>query len=120
MNLDELRKQPASVPCNGCTACCKHDRVFLGPRDDPKAYRWHVEHGYAVLDRQADGSCVYLSANGCSIHDKAPSICKRMDCRVLYMKTAPEMRAARELHNPQMVHVYAAGRDRLHTLLRTE
>lgn len=84
--------------------------------DDPKAYRWHVDRGYAVLDKKADGSCFYLAADGCSIHDKAPSICKRMDCRALYTKTAPEMRAARELQNPQMVHVYAAGRDRLHTL----
>ena len=116
MNIEERRKQPAAVPCNGCTACCKHDRVFLGPKDDPKAYRWHVEDVYAVLDRNEDGSCVYLTPAGCGIHGSAPDICRRMDCRVLFMKTAPEMRAARELQNPQMVHVYAAGRDRLHTL----
>ncbi len=105
-----------SVPCNGCTACCKHDRVFLGPKDNPKAYRWHVEDGYAVLDRTADGSCVYLTPTGCGIHETAPTICKRMDCRELCQATLPERRAQREIENPQMKLVYEAGRERLHTL----
>lgn len=106
----------ASVPCNGCTACCKHDRVFLGPKDNPKAYRWHVEDGYAVLDRTADGSCVYLTPTGCGIHDTAPAICKRMDCRKLLQDTPSELREVRVRQNPQMIHIYIAGAERLASL----
>ncbi|MDP3139798.1 MAG: YkgJ family cysteine cluster protein [Burkholderiaceae bacterium] len=100
------------VHCNGCTACCKHDRVFLGPKDDPKAYRWHVEGAYAVLDRKADGSCVYLTDAGCGIYGKAPDICQRMDCRELVQMTPPDRQAIRIQQNPQMALVYAAGRER--------
>lgn len=101
------------VSCNGCTACCKNDRVFLGPKDDPKTYRWHVEDGYAVLDRTHDGSCVYLTPSGCGIHDTAPAICKRMDCRALYQATHPAHRARRAIENPQLALVYAAAEQRL-------
>lgn len=101
------------VPCNGCTACCWNDRVFLGPQDDPAAFKWHEEGGYAVLDRKADGSCVYVTPEGCSIHGKAPAICKRMDCRELFKNTPPNVRERREAENPQMVHVYAAAAARM-------
>lgn len=98
-----------NVPCNGCTACCKHDRVFLGPTDDPRAYLWHAEGGFAVLDRKDNGECVYLAGSGCSIHDTAPAICRRMDCRELYANTPPEVRARRATENPQLVHIYRAA-----------
>lgn len=114
--LEELRKQPSTVNCNGCTSCCKSDRVFLGPKDDPKAYRWHVEDGYAVLDRKDNGDCTYITESGCGIHGSAPDICKRMDCRVLFMLTPTALRAIRQEENPQMTSVYQAGLTRLHTL----
>ncbi len=101
------------VQCNGCTACCKHDHVVLGAADDPMAYQWHVEHGYAVLDRKENGDCIYLDESGCSIHDRAPGICRRMDCRTLFAMTPPDVRARRERENPQMIHVYKAGEMRL-------
>lgn len=97
------------VPCNGCTSCCWHDRVFLGPQDDPRAFRWHVEGGYAVLDRQPNGACVYVTDAGCSIHGSAPDICQRMDCRELYQRTPPERREQRMRENPQMIHIYRAA-----------
>ncbi len=114
--LEARRRRPADVPCNGCTACCSHDRVVLGPDDDPRAFRWHVEDGYAVVDRRANGDCIYLSPAGCSIHGAAPMICRRMDCRVLYAITPPEVRRMREAQNPQMAEVYRAGAARLDTL----
>ena len=99
-----------NVPCNGCTACCKQDRVVLGPLDDPKAYAWHEEEGYAVLDRKAGGECIYLAADGCSIHGRAPQICQRFDCRELLTNTPQEMQRKREQENPQMRLIYAAAR----------
>ena len=114
--LQALKKQPARVPCGNCSACCRHDRVMLGPEDDPMAYRWHAEGGYAVLDRKANGECTYLNDGTCSIHERAPSICRRFDCRVLVLITPPETMRQRAQENPQMAEVYSAGRARAETL----
>jgi hypothetical protein len=76
------------VPCYGCTACCKNERIILAPEngDDLDAYE-------KVLTRQGDGEprwmlkhkpggdCVYLGAEGCTIHDRAPYVCRQFDCR---------------------------------------
>jgi len=114
--LEALKKLPSRVPCGNCRACCSSDRVMLGPSDDPRAYRWHVEDGYAVLDRQSNGDCVYLTDRGCSMHDRAPSICRRFDCRVLFLTTPEEIRQRRIRENPQMAEVYLAGSARADTL----
>jgi Putative zinc- or iron-chelating domain len=119
--LDALRarmQQPADVPCGGCTACCRNDRVYLDPRrgDDLTAYRWHIEGGSPVLDRRPDGACVYLTAQGCGIHGRAPDVCRRMDCRVLVRVTPPAWQRMREATNPTMATVYAAGRERANSL----
>ena len=94
--------------------------MLLGPKDDPGAYRWHEEDGYAVLDRKDNGECFYLTPTGCGIHDKAPQICRRMDCRVLYLLTPADLRQRRVDENPHMALVYGAGRERLGTLNETE
>lgn len=102
-----------SVNCDGCTACCKRDRVALGPTDDPRAYRWHVEDNYAVLDRKPNGECVYLAESGCSIHGAAPLICRRFDCSELVAMTPTHVRVIRIEQNPTMAAVYAAGIQRM-------
>lgn len=101
------------LKCNGCTACCKRDTIYLGPNDDPRAYKWHEENGYAVLDRKENGECIYLVETGCSIHGSAPEICRRFDCRELVKMTPPEMRIIRIQQNPTLAEVYAAGLQRL-------
>ncbi|MDO9094451.1 MAG: YkgJ family cysteine cluster protein [Rubrivivax sp.] len=109
----------ASVACNGCTACCRHDQVRLTAAERDR-FHWHFEwqnaQQIAVLDRKDDGSCVYLTAEGCGIHGKAPGICQRMDCRKLLQDTPAEVRSVRVRQNPQMLHIYIAGAERLHTL----
>ena len=77
------------VPCNGCQACCKLERVILSPEngDDPELYltvptkkgndgpvEWMLAH-------QVNGDCIYLDKHGCSIHGKAPWACRQFDCR---------------------------------------
>lgn len=114
--LQVLKRQVADVPCGDCRACCRHDRVMLGREDDPRSYRWHLEGGHAVLDRNADGTCVYLGERGCTIHHRAPAICRRFDCRVLVLLTPAEVQRRREAENPQMGAVYDAGRARLPSL----
>jgi Fe-S-cluster containining protein len=105
----------AVLSCGGCTACCKRDRIFLGPTDDPRAFRWHLEGRYAVLDRKDNGECVYLTEHGCSIHGAQPAICRRFDCRELVQMTPPDVRAARVRDNPTLQQVYEAGLARLDT-----
>lgn len=108
----------SDVNCNGCTACCKRDKIVLGINDDRSFYRHHKEwvnyKEYDVLDRKPNGDCTYLTDSGCSIHGEAPGICQRMDCRELYLNTSPETIEKRVRQNKQMIHIYLAGAQRIH------
>src|SRR3954469_4469908 len=99
-DLQALKTQPASVPCGTCRACCKLDRIVLADSDTQE--HWHREGNERVLDRKSSGECVYLNANGCSTHDSPPDICKRFDCRVLFLTTPKERRRVRIAQNPTM------------------
>jgi hypothetical protein len=113
------RSKPASVPCTGCTACCKQDLIRLDPeRDDMDAFAWHYEGGRPTLDRKQNGECVYLAPAGCGIHDRAPTVCRAFDCRVLEMTVPPRVQAIRIMQNPTMGAVYEAGRARRASLKR--
>lgn len=75
------------VPCDGCTACCRRERVILQPEDDARLYRTVPALGPGVgpndrmLEHRVDGTCVYLGPGGCTIHDRAPLVCRKFDCR---------------------------------------
>lgn len=117
-----------TVPCNGCRACCLHDAIFLHPEcgDDPDAYETElVEYPIMVngrrikapaLKHKPDGSCVYLGPHGCTIHDRAPAICKEFDCRRLYQSMTRAERRRRVRQGVLDKAVLDAGRDRLNTL----
>lgn len=91
------RGASVSVPCNGCTLCCRRDLIALKPShgDDPSSYDCvPIEPGeigpIAKLQpledsrwrlRQVNGHCVYLTASGCGIHGRAPIVCREYDCR---------------------------------------
>lgn len=115
--LAALRKQHSNVPCGNCNACCKSDRIILGPTDNRNAYRWHREGHQDVLDRKESGECIYLTDSGCGIHGNTPDICKRFDCRVLVQITPAWRQGVRITENPNMFFVYKAGRERLGTLV---
>lgn len=116
-DLIARKQQPADVPCRNCTACCERDIIALDPqRDDVASYRHHIEAGRPVLDRKPNGQCTYLAPGGCSIHDRRPDICRRFDCRVLYLLTPRDRRRVRIAQNPSMRAVYAAGRARASSL----
>ena len=79
-----------SVPCAGCTLCCRGDAISLHPDkgDDPSQYQTvpHfipelAEKGVVMLAHKPDRSCVYLGAGGCTIHGRAPLLCREFDCR---------------------------------------
>lgn len=83
------------VACDGCTLCCRNDAIVLHPEDgdDPAQYRTtaipHPLTGRPVLmlAKAADGNCVYLDpASGCTIHDRAPAVCRTFSCADMYQR----------------------------------
>lgn len=118
MTRDELiarKARPADVPCGTCRACCKQDRIVLRD-DEAHRFAWHQEGRDKVLDRNPGGSCIYLRESGCAVHDAPPDICRRFDCRILFLTTPKEVRRRRAKENPTMKFVYEAGKRRLATL----
>jgi len=86
---EEKGLEVTEVPCNGCTACCRGERIILdqdevGKYDaiptsmeaDGKTLRYMLRH-----KQDRDKSCIYLGRNGCSIHGRQPRRCREFDCR---------------------------------------
>jgi len=70
----------------------------------------------AVLECGGTGECIYLGRDGCTIHDRAPAICRAFDCRDLFLsKTRPERLALAE-SGAVSNEVFSAGRKRFKTL----
>jgi hypothetical protein len=77
------------VPCNGCTLCCQGDAVRLEVEDMKMGYRTEPHPyipGALMIAHKPNGDCVYLGAEGCTIHDRAPSLCRVADCRSLAIR----------------------------------
>lgn len=115
---------PVSVPCNGCTLCCHRDMIMLMPEagDDVDSYEHEIRTvpgvgSIATVKKGADGYCIYLGANGCTIHDRAPTICKSFDCRDLYRSKTRHERRRLVAKGVCSKEVFDAGRVRLHTLI---
>jgi hypothetical protein len=81
------------VPCGTCRACCRNQRILLEP--DELGYLTvptaRGQHGTPVrmLQHQPDGACIYLTEQGCSIHERAPRACQSFDCRA-WLRLFPE------------------------------
>lgn len=116
--------EAAKVPCNGCTACCRWELIFLMPEcgDDPTryltepAYNPVFQREGLALQHKEDGSCIYLGENGCSIHDHAPVVCKEFDCRLWYLSVPRAERRRREKAGVTTKEVMKQGMLRLSTL----
>lgn len=108
------------VPCGACQACCKRQLIILEPEDDPFAYDCDVIRGPNGLlhsvKHKANGDCIYLGQMGCTIHGRAPAICRQFDCRDV---AAGANRAKRKsLGMPDNDPVLLAGRARLNEARR--
>lgn len=92
--MKNLTSDQNSIPCDGCTVCCKTDQVILRPEagDDPAFY----DHEYiesalypgqrvpALKRNPSNGHCVYLRESGCAIHGRAPWTCRRFHCARMF------------------------------------
>jgi hypothetical protein len=113
-----------TVPCNGCRACCQHELVAIVPEagDDVASYETETIAGIVVLRRRPNGDCVYLGEGhgGCTIHDRAPQICRSFDCRRYFLSMRRNERRAIQRLNGDKIPIFEAGRARLATLTDVE
>ena len=83
-----------SVPCGSCHLCC-HTIITLA--DDEYHYAWTMQvidgRVQRILCRQPNGDCIYLQHGKCSIHGRAPKVCRDFDCRDLVRKPNPKVPA---------------------------
>lgn len=117
----------ATVPCNGCTACCEHDLLILHPEcgDDPAQYETMAVvnpitgQPALALKHKPEGGCIYLErGKGCTIHDRAPAICREFDCRRFVARFSKPERKEMLASGAISRSVMQAGFDRLHTLAK--
>lgn len=115
----------ASVPCNGCTACCRNELLFLHPEMGDRADDYQTmpavnpitgKPGLALAHNE-NGDCIYLGEGGCTIHSRAPAICREFDCRRFFLSLGDRTTRRRLLKTGLVTKdVYDAGRSRLPTL----
>jgi hypothetical protein len=87
------------VPCQGCRLCCQGDAVRLEEEDLSRGYESEPHPyipGALMLAHKPNGDCVYLDEHGCTIHGRAPSLCRAADCRSVALRY--DLRAAQTLH----------------------
>ena len=116
----------SDVPCNGCTACCRRDRIPLHPERGDRVMLLDAERddqGQYWVKRKADGSCRHLTDSGCAVHAFKPVECREFDCREtmrLYLSLPREQRRAlQKMFDAQGIFgkdIRKAARARLHTL----
>lgn len=118
----------SNVPCNGCTACCRGDTIMLHPElgDDPGTFLTEPAHnpltGKAglMLQHKPNGECVYLGEGGCTIHERAPVICREYDCRMQFAGLSRQQRRWLVKRGMFSQATMQAGRKRAHTLTPAE
>jgi hypothetical protein len=57
-----------------------------------------------------------VGRDGCTIHDRAPAICRAFDCRHLFLSKTRAERLALAISGVVSNEVFSAGRKRLKTL----
>lgn len=90
--LPERGKPDAQVPCGTCKLCCQgKTAVLIMPEygDDASTYEttdrpvpdFPPMEDVLFLKFKPNGDCFYLGDNGCTIHGRAPYMCRIFDCR---------------------------------------
>ena len=105
-----------------CRACCRRNLIPLIPQRGDVI--WTYEHEViatlagtvAVLRCAESGDCIYLGPDGCTIHERAPAVCRAFDCRDLFRRKTRDNRDAMLDSSTVSREVFSAGRKRLNTL----
>jgi len=101
-----------TVDCGSCRACCRSLIVLMPEKgDDPGKYRTQVlPNGWVALERNADGSCVYLGDGGCTIHPDHPAVCRKFDCADAYDDSTRRERRRKLATGQYDKAIFEAGR----------
>jgi len=116
----------ANVPCGDCRLCCRGDVIMLLPEqgDVVESYQHIVvdlpEGRGAIVAKGADGNCIYLGMNGCTIHERAPFICRIFDCRRWFLSRTRRERRMMVKAGVADAAIFEAGRKRLSSLERAD
>jgi hypothetical protein len=66
-----------------------------------------------IIDRLPNGDCFYLGEHGCTIHDRAPWICRDFDCRAA-LRNSDRIGRKLAIKRGQMTkEIFARGRELL-------
>lgn len=71
---------------------------------------------YLILNRHANGDCVYLGANGCTIHDRAPYVCRLFDCRDVFKRSDRQGRRLAVKAGDMSQEIFDRGRELLNAV----
>lgn len=79
------RGNAGPVPCGGCSACCHYAGIPVDMKRD-KGRLLHLltertRDGDLVLQQRADGACIHLGKQGCTVYEHRPAVCRSFDCR---------------------------------------
>jgi hypothetical protein len=83
------RKYEPKINCGSCSGCCRDPNLYIdlkpaeAERYEHKTFNEKNERW--ELDRQKDGSCVYLKDGACSIYEGRPDCCRTFDCRLKFL-----------------------------------
>lgn len=70
----------------------------------------------AIVAKGTEGNCIYLGADGCTIHDRAPFICRIFDCRRWFLSKTRIERRTMVKSRLADAEIFKAGRKRLSSL----
>ena len=80
------RGEAGPVPCGTCSACCHYAGIVVDEKRDaarlPHLLTERAADGALVLQQRPDGACAHLGANGCTVYNRRPAVCRSFDCRV--------------------------------------
>jgi Fe-S-cluster containining protein len=131
--------------CHRCLRCCAHKRIRVNPYEVYRLARnrglsttafiaEHTIEGGTELARREDGTCVFLSGEGCAVHADRPLVCRLYPLgrhvvpgkrdRYFMVETHPESEGVfggegtvESFLTAQGVGPFAAAADRYHELV---
>jgi hypothetical protein len=78
----ELAAMTSTVNCRSCRACCiEYVDTPLLPVDAAEGLDVEIRDGRRFLRKKANGECVHLGDQGCTVYEQRPSTCRVFDCR---------------------------------------
>jgi hypothetical protein len=69
--------------------------------------------GTVRVAQMPDGWCVYRSESGCGIYSRRPRLCRKADCRALYLRLDKLGRDLRVAQDPHYASIFEAAARRL-------